>query len=180
MPEKDCFVLTGGPGAGKTTLISALAARGYRTSPEAGRAIIRLQTPINGRAVPWIDPALFAELMLSWDLQAYEDGLKGRSPAFFDRGIPDVLGYLRLSGLPAPDHLTKAIARCRYNRRVFVCPPWRAIFANDTERRQTFDEAERTYEAVTRAYADHGYDLIEIPKVPVEKRLAFVLEQISG
>ena len=31
------FVLTGGPGAGKTTLIAALAEAGLSTMPEAGR-----------------------------------------------------------------------------------------------------------------------------------------------
>ena len=28
---------------------------------------------------------------------------------FFDRGVPDVLGYLLLSGLPAPEHMKRAV-----------------------------------------------------------------------
>ena len=35
------FVVTGGPGAGKTSLITELAHRGFHTIPESGRAIIR-------------------------------------------------------------------------------------------------------------------------------------------
>jgi len=33
------FVVTGGPGAGKTSLITELARRGFHTIPESGRAI---------------------------------------------------------------------------------------------------------------------------------------------
>jgi predicted ATPase len=35
------FVITGGPGSGKTALIDALASHGISTMPEAGRARIR-------------------------------------------------------------------------------------------------------------------------------------------
>lgn len=59
------FVLTGGPGSGKTTLIEALKAGGFATAPEAGRGIIRDQVAVGGPALPWQDRALFAELMLS-------------------------------------------------------------------------------------------------------------------
>ncbi|MGQ3076085.1 MAG: AAA family ATPase, partial [Ferrovibrionaceae bacterium] len=37
------IVVTGGPGSGKSSLIDAMAQRGFRTMPEAGRAIIRDQ-----------------------------------------------------------------------------------------------------------------------------------------
>src|SRR5690606_24846529 len=44
LPQIDRFVVvTGGPGSGKTTLMSALAAEGVRTMPEAGRGIIQDQ-----------------------------------------------------------------------------------------------------------------------------------------
>ncbi len=44
------FVITGGPGSGKSSLIDALAATGIGHMPEAGRAIIQDQTRINGPA----------------------------------------------------------------------------------------------------------------------------------
>lgn len=169
------FVLTGGPGSGKTTLLAALAAAGHMVSPEAGRAIIRNQQAIGGPALPSADPALYAELMLAHDLAAHRRHLNGDGLVFFDRGIPDIAGYLDLVGLARPAHLERAIACCRYNRRVFICPPWPEIFTQDAERRQTLEEAERTHAAMVRIYDETGYDLIEVPRLPTAERAAFIL-----
>ena len=74
------FVITGGPGSGKSTLIAALAARGISVMPEAGRAIIRDQAAIGGSALPWADRAAYAELMLSWELRSYREALEKPGP----------------------------------------------------------------------------------------------------
>jgi predicted ATPase len=44
-------IITGGPGAGKTTLIDALAAQGFARTAEAGRAIIQAQVVSGGNAL---------------------------------------------------------------------------------------------------------------------------------
>jgi len=64
------FVLTGGPGSGKSALLDALERAGYARSVEAGRGIILDQQTIEGRALPWSDPTLFAEMMLSWEMRS--------------------------------------------------------------------------------------------------------------
>lgn len=176
-PHRPHFVLTGGPGSGKTTLIAALAAAGYACAPEAGRAIIQAQAAIGGTALPWKDPAAFAELMLSWELRphAIATGIDG--PVFFDRGIPDVLGYLRLTGRQVPAHVRTAAQRFRYHPCAFIAPPWPEIYRRDGERRQDHDEAVRTHAAMVAAYADCGYRLVELPRLPVAGRLDFLLRR---
>ncbi|TIP14605.1 AAA family ATPase [Mesorhizobium sp.] len=169
------FVLTGGPGSGKTTLIEALRSAGLATSPEAGRGIIRDQSAIGGPVLPWHDPAQFAELMLSWELRSYRAALEQNGPVFFDRGVPDTLGYLRLTGLPVPDHVRNAAERFRYASHVFIAPPWPEIFRQDNERKQTLEEAERTYHALISVYTELGYKLVPLPLAPVEARLRFVV-----
>ena len=57
-----------------------------------------------------------------------------------------------------------------------AAPPWREIYETDAERRQDWPTAVRTYEAVTRAYIDLGYRLVELPKCKVEGRAEFVLD----
>lgn len=64
------LVVTGGPGAGKTSLITELARRGFHAIPESGRAIIREETASGGDALPWADHMAYAERMLERDLSA--------------------------------------------------------------------------------------------------------------
>ncbi|MDB6180018.1 AAA family ATPase [Paracoccus fistulariae] len=136
------FVVTGGPGAGKTSLITELARRGFHTIPEAGRAIIREEMQSGGDALPWADRMAYAERMLERDLRAYEDAQALSAPVIFDRGIPDIMCYLTLCALPLPPHVTAKAAR--YNRRAFLASCWDEIFTQDSERKQTRAESEAT------------------------------------
>lgn len=174
------IVITGGPGAGKSTLVAALARRGAAVMPEAGRAIIQAQGAIGGDALPWADRRLFAELMLSWDLRSYRDGAAGNRLTFYDRGIPDSIGYLELNGMPVPKHFEGAARMCRYGRRVFVAPPWAEIFTHDGERSQSFDEAVATHDAICAVYRRLGYELIPLPRGTVDSRVAIVLAGIGN
>jgi predicted ATPase len=99
---------------------------------------------------------------------------------FFDRGLPDVAGYLRLSALPVPPHVESAARTHRYNGRVFILPPWREIFRQDRERKQDFGEAVRTYETMVRTYKDYGYERIDVPPAPVDERVRFILNACGG
>jgi len=45
---KTFFVITGGPGSGKTTLIDALEEAGFARTVEAGRGVIQDQVAIDG------------------------------------------------------------------------------------------------------------------------------------
>jgi predicted ATPase len=172
-------VITGGPGSGKTSLIEALRSRGYDSTVEAGRAIIQDQIAIDGRALPWRDPLHFAELMLSMDMQSYRLAQQSVGPVFFDRGVPDVLGYLRLMHISAPKHMRNAARVFPYNHIVFIAPPWREIFQQDQERKQDFDEAIRTYEALAETYTSHDYELVEIPRTSIQDRVRFVLRKVG-
>jgi predicted ATPase len=172
-------VVTGGPGAGKSTLIEALAADGLRHMPEAGRAIIRDQIAIGGPALPWADRRAFAELMLGWELRSWREAQALDGHVLFDRGIPDVLGYLRLCGRPVPRHVERAAERFRYNRRVFIAPPWPEIFVQDEERKQSPEEAEATHRAMVEVYSGLGYELVPLPLAPVADRVRFVREALG-
>ncbi|MCD0494535.1 AAA family ATPase [Chromobacterium violaceum] len=97
---------------------------GYPTQGEAGRAIIQDQQRIGGNALPWIDPRAFAEQMLAWDMRSFSNAQREAGPVFLDRGIPDTIGYLELSGLPVPAHMEKAACVFRYEK-VFCCVPGR-------------------------------------------------------
>ncbi|MGK8639207.1 MAG: AAA family ATPase [Agrobacterium sp.] len=174
------IVVTGGPGSGKSSLIDAMAQRGFRTMPEAGRAIIRDQIRIGGKALPWADRALFAELMLGWELRSYQEALASDALVLMDRGMPDVVGYLTLCGLPVPAHFETAAKTYPYNKRVFLAPYWDAIFTQDTERKQDRQEAEATGMVMAETYGRLGYQIVELPLVGIEQRADFVAENLRA
>ena len=147
--------------------------------PEAGRAIIQDQVDIGGTALPWSDREAFATLMLAWEMRSYREAVSASGPIIFDRGIPDVIGYLRLCRLPVPASVLKAAELHRYASRVFIAPPWPAIFKQDTERKQTLAEAEATYHAMVEAYSSLRYELIMLPLTSVAERARFVGERIG-
>ncbi|HVI98126.1 MAG TPA: AAA family ATPase [Sphingomonas sp.] len=179
IPTDSLHVVTGGPGSGKSTLIDALAAAGIATSPEVGRAIIKEEMASGGTALPWIDHLAFADRMLAREVAAHEAALAGGGTVVLDRGVPDVVGFLRISGLGVPPAIDAAARRCRYNPRVFIAPWWEDIFTTDAERKQTPQEARDTFAVMVETYRDYGYRLVELPRATVAARVAFVREQLG-
>lgn len=180
MQMSDRFVIiTGGPSAGKSTLIDCLAGRGYGSTLEAGRAILQAQASIAEPPLPWADQLLFAELILSWELRSYRAATEHDGLVFFDRGLPEVVGFYTQDGLAVPPHFRNAAARYRYHPRVFIAPPWQAIFTQDQERTQTYDDALRQHDVLVDCYTAAGYELVTLPLVSAEARASFVLEKLS-
>jgi predicted ATPase len=173
------FVVTGGPGSGKSSLIEALASSGFQCMPEAGRAIIQDQITIDGNALPWSDRNAFIELMLCWDLRSHREASAMSGPVICDRGVPDTLGYLALCGLPVPPYIRRAAELFRYNHTVFIAPHWPEIYTQDSERKQSETEAAETCLAMSRIYAELGYELLPLPFAGIEERVEFVRSRIA-
>lgn len=178
--KSNFFIVTGGPGAGKTTLIEALGALGFRTVGEAGRRIIREQKAMGGKATHDGDRLAYRDLMFEDAVRTFEEMTPASGAVFFDRGLPDLIGYSRLIGETVPQALSNAVQRYRYNRIVFVVPPWENIYGRDTERKQDFAEAVATCDAMRSAYEEAGYTLVDLPMTSVEKRVTFVIECIQA
>ena len=91
------FIITGGPGVGKTTLLEVLAKQGFPYVPEVARKIIREQVSQNGDALPWANIPAYTHLMLSRSVESFEQHQKQESVLFFDRGIPSLTPTLPTS-----------------------------------------------------------------------------------
>ena len=166
------FVLTGGGGVGKTTLIRHLETMGELVVEENARAVIREQATAGGRGVPWIDPQAYCELTTERDVADF-DRLAGETRrVFFDRGIMDMYGA---NGVPPSPPLIEAIRTRRYSPRVFVFPPWEAIYGTDAERREDWSRMGAVYKQILGTLQALGYEPVVVPKGTIEERAAFVL-----
>ena len=180
MDGSQLVVISGGPGAGKTTLLLELERRGFRCAPEVARQIIQEQVRLAGDALPWGDRQRYCRLLMERSIASHRAHAGAEEITFFDRGIPDALCYSRLAGLGLEDEVMAACLGYRYAREVFLAPPWREIYVTDAERWQSFDEAVRTYELMVEAYRDCGYEVVEIPRVPVGARADFLVGRLSS
>ena len=171
------FVVTGGPGGGKSTLLNALAERGYRIAPEAARRLIkeRLAAGLSPRP----DPASFARAILQSDMEQHRAATDHDGMTFFDRGVLDALYMLDLESALSRDEAARFVQAFPYNDTVFLLPPWEAIYGTDSERDQTFEESVAVFEGMRRWYSQWGYETVEVPRASVEARVSFILEAIG-
>lgn len=174
------FVITGGPGAGKTAVLLELQRNGSFCVREAAREIIQTQMRTGGDAVPWRNMERYSSLMLEQSVTDYLENKDATMVTFFDRGIPDTIAHYRLARLPLPSHAYEYAQQYRYNNKVFLFPPWREIYETDAERKQTFEEAIASYEMVKEAYNELGHELIEVFRGPVKARADFILNQVEN
>ncbi|MDQ2877756.1 MAG: AAA family ATPase [Pseudomonadota bacterium] len=164
-------VLSGGSGGGKSTLLTALADRGFDTVPEWGRAMIAEGVS------PWQDPVGFLRLAVTKAQRDREAAIARGGLVFFDRSLVDVASALEYLGKePALHRLCDAE---RYDRRAFLAPPWPEIYVNDEDRRHGFDRALAEYDRLARDYPALGYEVVPLPRVSVEERIAFVLDELD-
>lgn len=175
MHKPNFFVFTGGGGTGKTALIEHLRASGVRVVDENIRAVIREQVEAGGSAVPWIDPKACCDLTTARDIADFDRLAAETGRVFFDRGLMDMYGT---NGVPPSPALVEAIRTRRYNRQVFVFPPWQAIYATDAERRQDWSQMEAVFEQILGTLPQLGYDPVVVPKGSLEDRAAFVLGRV--
>jgi predicted ATPase len=176
--NKNLIAISGAPGAGKTTLLDVLQSRGYACVPEVARRIIQEQMQSGGNALPWQDTTAYINLMLQGSIASFLQHQDAQHPTFFDRGLPDTLGYAHIIQLPDQRAIEEACDRHRY-AKIFLAPPWRAIYTTDTERKQTFEEALTGFEAAVKTYSRCGYQPILLPLSTANERADFVLSHLD-
>lgn len=150
-PALSYYVITGGPGVGKTTLLNELSSKGFKTVPEDARRIIKEQVQTTGDGLPWENNALYAQLMFDASLATYQRVAKETTAriVFFDRGILDTICYMEMEDIPVSEELNNLTNAHPYAQKVFILPPWKEIYELDNERKQTWEEAVYTFDKIS-------------------------------
>ena len=170
------IVITGGPCSGKTTIIDALAGRGHTTVPEAATELI--EDP--GLEDLRTNPREFQLQVLLRQLENEQRVLETASAdsvVFLDRGVGDGFGYLRYHGIEPFEELDEAWSLARQRSRSILFFESRPDYQPASHRSETPAEARRIQEILLEDYRSRHDRVILIPWLPVEERLAAVLEE---
>ncbi|WUH97788.1 AAA family ATPase [Spirillospora sp. NBC_00431] len=174
------YILTGTPGAGKTSILRCLADLGYGVVEEAATALIA-QAQAQGEDEPWTRPSFIEEIVALQRRRQLEASTRD-SIQVFDRSPVCTHALATYLGRPTSPALEAELERIDsdgiYERQVlFVrnlgfCEPTQA-------RRISFQESlvfERIHEQSYRAF---GYELIDIPAGDLAQRVAAVRSILS-
>ncbi|MDG3582001.1 AAA family ATPase [Galbibacter pacificus] len=177
------FVITGGPGVGKTTLLNELKNKNLVVVPEIARELIIEQKHNNGEALPWKNTELYKQLLFDRSIKSYKEVEKehaGSVPVFFDRGFLDTLCYAKLINSKINGHMHGYGKKLRYNKNVFILPPWKEIYITDGERKQNWEEALLTFKKMAETYKEYHYTINEVPKKSPSERANYILKCINA
>ncbi|MBU2949288.1 ATP-binding protein [Tamlana agarivorans] len=173
------ILITGGPGTGKSTLINALIKRGFPCMEEISRQVI-IEAKKKGIDQLFLtNPLLFSEMLLKGRAQQFKDAENFENKTiFFDRGVHDVLAYMDFIGDSFPQEFKATCKNLIYDT-VFVLKPWEAIYKSDSERYETFEQAQDIHKHLVKTYESYQYQLIDVPFDTVENRTNFILKTIN-
>ena len=174
---KKKIVITGAPGTGKTTIINQLKKLGHSCSMEISREIITEQIASGGEVLPWKNLEAFSLSVFSLRKAQYINASTD-SLHFFDRGLLDVIAYMKLEGLAVSDNYKEDCEKYKYNTAVFYTPIWKEIYKNDTQRKEDMESAIAIEKALITTYKSFGYSIIPIPQLPTAERVDFILSKI--
>ena len=116
--------------------------------------------------------------MLAHAIENFERATAAGAATFFDRGVPDLIGYAELFGFDTSDARVAA-GRCPYDETVFVLPSWREIYVTDEDRRMTFEEAEALGDRIRAIYTELGYELVDVPCDTLAARADLIVAKVG-
>jgi predicted ATPase len=177
MTHNNWFVITGGPSTGKTTLLSVLRKRGYKTLPESARVLI------DEAKAKGISPEKYREDEKKFQMDVLrhkvrlEKELDGKQLTFFDRGMHDTLAYMKLLGEKINKEVAGAAQKAKY-RKVFLLERLGG-YEKDYARTETAAQARQLDSLLYEAYDGAGMTPVVVPVMKRGERAEFVLHHIS-
>ncbi|MGD9002686.1 MAG: AAA family ATPase [Anaerolineae bacterium] len=173
--QTNWHVITGAPSSGKSTLIDQLADRGFQTVPETGRLCLERELA-KGHTIDEIRKDMAAMQMAVIEMQSeIEHGLRATDVVFLDGAIPGCLAWHRAFGLN-PNEILPECFHHRY-ASVFILAP--LPFQENGARNGDAPIVGHLDEWLARDYSSLGYQVVRVPVLSIQERLALILETLS-
>jgi predicted ATPase len=171
------YILTGTPGAGKTSILHELKSQGYGVVEEAATEVIAREQGCGNRE-PHLRPDFIDAIVRLQKQRQLEAALAPSDLQWYDRSPVCTLALSRYLGYPPSAALREELERIEreriYQRQVFFIQ--HLGFCQQTSARKiTFEESlvfERIHEAT---YLTLGYDLIKIAPAALAQRVQHIL-----
>lgn len=170
--ETNWYVITGAPCSGKSSVILALARRGFNVVHETARAYIDAQLA-SGRTLAEIKSDILSfERHILFEKVRIEDALPRRQVHFLDRAVPDSVAYYQIEGLGREE--PQRYSHCVRYKGIFLFE--RLAFETDAVRTEDNALAERIEHLLEKCYRQLGYTVMRVPVMSIEKRVEWVLK----
>jgi predicted ATPase len=170
------FILTGAPGAGKTSILRALGAAGYPVVEEAATDVVAARLAL-AEAEYWADPLFIDRIAVLQRQRRAAPVSPGATAQVHDRSAVCTLALARYLGHPVTPLLAEEAAWITagdfFDRRVFFVRPLGFIQHTEVRRISYADSLafERIHEA---EYRRLGFDLVDVPSGTVAERAAAI------
>jgi len=165
------YVLTGGPGSGKSSILLGLEQQGEYVIREAAEDYIRLRQA-QGQKEPWTEQD-FQDKILELQLQRESKILSGIERVFIDRGILDGLAYYQITGKKPSKQIIKARNKVNQERpyeKIFLIMNLGDCERNDV-RRENMEEAFKLENLQEWNYRKLRYNVERIHVAPLDRRV---------
>ncbi|MBF26114.1 MAG: hypothetical protein CMP49_06370 [Flavobacteriales bacterium] len=180
MMKNHKIIISGPPGSGKTSIINALKNKGYLVQNELHPGKINKES----------DKLELSNYLFSKRIKQYHDKTIIKSNKhnikltyehpliFFDRSIIDVIAYLNMWKIKFPIKMNTAIKKYNYNKNIFYTPCWKKIYKTTPHRPENYENSIKIDIFLRNAYIEFNYNIIEVPKLDVNKRVDFIINNL--
>lgn len=168
------YIITGTPGAGKTSIIKSIELMGFCVIAEAATDIISFEQSV-GNNTPWQSQTFIDKII---DLQKQRQLTTCADLQFYDRSPFCTYALAMYLGFKPSDILINEIKRIEqeaiYEKRVLFVENLGFCEASEA-RKITFEQALEFEKIHIQTYEKFGFSCEFIPKLPLDERVAKVI-----
>lgn len=178
MKNYNLFVISGGPGTGKTSTINELSKK-FLVLPEAAREVAEKDLRFNGKSVREINHAYFQKAIFEFQKNQLNN-IKDRKNEiiFSDRWFGDTLAYYIFHNLKIPKDEFD-YAKNHKGRGIFILDLLN-FYEKDKLRQENNEEQKRIHNLIIGMYQKLGYRPIIVQFMGISERVEFILSKINS